>query len=180
MTPIRTNEKVVGLATMPAEATRTASLALAMDALRQFAHGLARAPARRAMADNLGRLDDRMLADIGIARQDIRRVAEDATGGPALGLLALLARLFRVLAVQPLRAWYRRRATMRELMRLDDRMLADIGIERGELALLGRIERPRNAAASEPAIILWERGGAAAGVFAARALGRDRQLPQAA
>lgn len=180
MTPIRTNEKVVGRTSMPAEATRTAPLALAMDALRQFARGLARAAARRAMAENLGRLDDRMLADIGIARPDIRQVAEDATGGPALGPLALLAELFRVLAVQPLRAGYRRRATMRELLRLDDRMLADIGIERGEIALLGRIERHRNAASSEPAIILWDRGGAAAGIFGARPLGRDRQLPRAA
>ena len=35
--------------------------------------------------------------------------------------------------VQPVLAWYQKRNTRRELMALDDRQLADIGLSRGEI-----------------------------------------------
>jgi uncharacterized protein YjiS (DUF1127 family) len=51
-------------------------------------------------------------------RTDAAAPARSAAG-PAAGLLAALAN------------WYRRRATHRQLMALDDRQLADIGLQRG-------------------------------------------------
>jgi uncharacterized protein YjiS (DUF1127 family) len=36
--------------------------------------------------------------------------------------------------LQALRAWYRRHRTFRALMRLDDRLLGDIGVARGDIA----------------------------------------------
>ena len=57
--------------------------------------------------------------------------AKRAQGG-ALGLAALIETARQSL-VQPLLAWHRRQRTYRELMSLDDRQLADIGVSRGDI-----------------------------------------------
>jgi uncharacterized protein YjiS (DUF1127 family) len=51
-----------------------------------------------------------------------------------------LAALFDRHVVQPVLSWRQKRATQRELMALDDRQLADIGLSRGEIdaAVFGR------------------------------------------
>jgi uncharacterized protein YjiS (DUF1127 family) len=62
---------------------------------------------------------------------DRTAAAPARSAGPVARLLAAVAR------------WYRRRATHRELMALDDRQLADIGLQRGGIdssAILGDFE----------------------------------------
>ncbi len=52
----------------------------------------------------------------------------------------------------PVVRWYRRRKTYQELMRLDDRTLADIGILRCDIPqVVGNSYRPRTAPAETPA-----------------------------
>jgi uncharacterized protein YjiS (DUF1127 family) len=102
---------------------------------------------RRASIRELEALDDRMLADIGLVRGDIheavdraaatRAAEQDAPATLASNLLAALRewnpghRASGLLA--RFRQWLRRRATTRELKRLDDRMLADIGLLRRDI-----------------------------------------------
>jgi uncharacterized protein YjiS (DUF1127 family) len=85
-----------------------------------------RRPWRRSqLAFELGRLDERMLADIGMKRFEIETVACNASRAatPTLGELTS-----RSLAT----AW-KRRQLRRELTALDDRMLTDIGISRADI-----------------------------------------------
>ena len=51
--------------------------------------------------------------------------------------------------IGPIVRWERRRATIRTLSSLDDRMLADIGISRNEIEQLARGRLPRH---SEPSV----------------------------
>jgi len=85
-----------------------------------------RRPWRRAqLAFELARLDDRMLADIGMKRFEVETVADKASRNtvPSLGDLV----------VQYLSTAGKRRELRRELNALDDRMLADIGISRADI-----------------------------------------------
>jgi len=77
---------------------------------------------------------------------DRNDAAPARSAGPAARLFAALVR------------WYHRRATYRQLMALDDRQLADIGLQRGSVdtsAFLGDFEygwtvRPAAANANHP------------------------------
>lgn len=92
-------------------------------------------------ASALDRLDDRLLADIGVPRHRIAEYARAAAHNavpvaplPSSGRKSGLARL---------RVWRERRTAIRELSALDDRLLRDIGIEAGRVgdvvdALLSR------------------------------------------
>ncbi len=65
---------------------------------------------------------------------------------------ASVAGVFRVWLLAPAVRWYRRRKTYQELMRLDDRILADIGILRRDIPQVVRnAYAPRTAAAATPA-----------------------------
>ncbi len=74
-----------------------------------------------------------------------------------LARLARLARasvagVFRAWVLAPAVRWYRRRKTYQELMRLDDRILADIGILRRDIPQVVRnAYAPRTVAAATPA-----------------------------
>ncbi len=65
---------------------------------------------------------------------------------------ASVAGVFRAWVLAPAVRWYRRRKTYQELMRLDDRTLADIGILRCDIPEVVRnADAPRTAPAATPA-----------------------------
>lgn len=81
---------------------------------------------RRAAYSALSKLDDRMLSDIGVARAEIGSVVKGlhkSVSYPAVSLDV----------VGPITAWNRARQTASQLYRLEDRMLADIGVVRGDI-----------------------------------------------
>src|SRR5215475_492472 len=86
-------------------------------------------PFKRAqIVRELQALDERMLRDIGVTRTDIDTVASKSVGGDEWVVVSLAKLLGRKLA-----AWSSRRDAYRRLMALDDRMLADIGLNRAEI-----------------------------------------------
>jgi uncharacterized protein YjiS (DUF1127 family) len=87
---------------------------------------------RRAIIRRLERLDDRMLADIGLQRWEIGAVATSVAGRQAPTLSVALVDLIAAVA-KGIVAWQERRAAERELRSLDDRMLRDIGISRADI-----------------------------------------------
>src|SRR5690349_4935458 len=77
MTRFTASEKVMlGRAVAPAAFTQTIAPATVGGALRDLTAALLRPLRRQAIADRLERLDDRMLADIGVQRGDIDSIAE--------------------------------------------------------------------------------------------------------
>jgi len=111
-----------------------ASLAAFARLGRVFGNSVRQFFARIALANELGKLDDRILADLGIARCQIADVARSVTPGTEIALGAELSRFLKNGIVRPLVAWQRRRKAFAALMALDDRMLADIGLARHEIA----------------------------------------------
>lgn len=85
----------------------------------------------RRTASALSRLDDHLLADLGIPRSQIaayaREVALQSVPVPPKPVSA------RKSILEQLRSWRMRRAAIRELAALDDRVLRDIGIEPGQV-----------------------------------------------
>jgi uncharacterized protein YjiS (DUF1127 family) len=89
-------------------------------------------PFKRAkVAGELQLLDDRMLSDIGICRAEIERVAVESAGADELVVVSLVKYAARSFA-----RWAQRREAYRSLMALDDRMLADIGLNRSEIPVV--------------------------------------------
>lgn len=81
---------------------------------------------RRATLGQLYRLNDRMLEDIGLDRGTILGYAENVSAGqPGEPKQTLFERF---------RSWRQVRATVRELEALNDHLLADIGLQRAEIA----------------------------------------------
>ena len=90
---------------------------------------------RAAIERELSRLDTRMLADLGPNRSEIGFVAEQAVAVPGEGtLFQEFSRLVFNAIVRPLIEWNRRREIYDQLMSMDDRMLADIGMTRYDAA----------------------------------------------
>ena len=58
-----------------------------------------------------------------------------ATGSTGLFGIAPLFDAIGRRVVQPILSWHHKRTTYRELMALDDRQLADIGLSRGDIDL---------------------------------------------
>jgi uncharacterized protein YjiS (DUF1127 family) len=100
---------------------------------------LNRAMKRRQTANQLKRLDSRLLDDIGIIRGDIdviaAKVATEAAAREGLTAMPLIALLVKLPAaiLAGLTDAYRRQATIVALQRLSNHTLADIGIERGRI-----------------------------------------------
>ncbi len=103
-------------------------------AFGELLHDLVVAPVvlwnkRRAAFGALNALDDRMLSDIGVARAEIASVVKGmhkSVSYPAVSLDV----------VAPIAAWNRARQTANQLYRLEDRMLQDIGVVRGDIEWL--------------------------------------------
>ena len=76
----------------------------------------------------LASLDDRMLSDIGISRADIPALVNGWDGEPVTGQTEEDGSLLR-----GLRQWNRSRATAKALHALDNHMLDDIGLVRGDI-----------------------------------------------
>ena len=90
---------------------------------------------RTAIERELARLDNRMLADLGLSRSEIGSVAQQAVAVPGEGsLFQEFSRLIVNLIVRPVVQWNRRREIYDQLMAMDDRMLADIGMSRYDAA----------------------------------------------
>jgi uncharacterized protein YjiS (DUF1127 family) len=90
---------------------------------------------RAAIERELARLDNRMLEDLGLVRSEISFVADQAVAIPGEGtLFQEFSRLVVNLLVRPVVEWNRRREVYDQLMAMDDRMLADIGMSRYEAA----------------------------------------------
>jgi uncharacterized protein YjiS (DUF1127 family) len=98
---------------------------------------------RRRAYHNLMALDDRMLRDIGLTRDEIPVVVKNLTGDKPVWA-------GESEETSGLRVWNRYRAAAKELGQLDNHMLADIGIVRGDIdwvaeELAIRSTRPANA-----------------------------------
>ncbi|MGH6932736.1 MAG: DUF1127 domain-containing protein [Dongiaceae bacterium] len=133
MTRFTNNEKViVGLAKTQASIAGSTQIDSVDGALKAL-FALASRPFRRgAIARSLRQLDDRMLADIGLRRWQINSVADLAVSGTTMTVGAAVRVLFAAL-FGSFAAWRHRRAAYWELMALDDRMLHDIGLSRGDI-----------------------------------------------
>jgi len=121
------------------EATLSVARETGLAALNRFGTVLVNSARRHlkraAIERELGRLDNRMLADLGLTRNDIGFVAEQAVALPGQGsLFAEFSRMLVNVVVRPVVEWNRRREIYDTLMAMDDRMLADIGMTRYEAA----------------------------------------------
>lgn len=140
MTGYIDKEKVTFSRALPATLTRTiptnAVTRLAQAALRSVKRALLRAAVER----ELTRLDDRMLADIGVQRWDIAAIA-DRAATESFGAPAFRSEFGRVVR-EAFGGWYSRQIAYRDLMALDDRMLRDIGISRADIpAVIARMRQ---------------------------------------
>src|SRR5262245_20113004 len=106
----------------PAAKTRTVTLA---DLGAALVESLRRPWRRAQLAFELARLDDRMLADIGMKRFEVESVADKASRNTVPSLGELVGQYVSTVG--------KRRELRRELNALDDRMLADIGISRADI-----------------------------------------------
>jgi uncharacterized protein YjiS (DUF1127 family) len=165
MTRFTASEKVMlGRAMTPAAVTRTILPETVGGALRDLTAAILRPVRRRAIADRLERLDDRMLQDIGVQRFEIAAIAESVTARGAPSVSLALGNLFAVLG-RSLAAWSERRAALRELNALDDRMLRDIGITRADIpAVVAGMTAAGHVDGTDPleAVRRWARSRAAA------------------
>lgn len=119
---------------------RTASIALA-------GSFLARAWRRRRTVKQLQSLSDRMLDDIGLRRDQIDGVATMLAARPVAGAPHSSTSIARTLLAKARRSRLRR-ATIRELEQLSDRVLSDIGMSRGQIpAAVERILEKQSAQA---------------------------------
>ena len=80
---------------------------------------------QRRTVRELRQLDDHLLYDIGLGRDEVDRVAKELAWAALPALQAQTGFVTRIWS------WHKRRAAIRELEALDDRILADIGLVRG-------------------------------------------------
>jgi uncharacterized protein YjiS (DUF1127 family) len=165
MTRFTASEKVMlGRAMAPAAVTRTIAPETIGRALRDLTAAILRPLRRQAIVDRLERLDDRLLADIGVQRFDIDAIADTVASRQVPSVGVAFGHLLGVL-IRSLKAWSERRAAYRELSALDDRMLSDIGITRADIpAVIAGMTAAGHADSTDPleAVRRWARSRAAA------------------
>jgi uncharacterized protein YjiS (DUF1127 family) len=106
---------------------------------------------RRKARATLEALDDRLLADIGLARFEIdAHVAR--LSGAINGPLPAAVQAMEDDMTAPFKAWSAARATAKELSRLTDRQLMDIGVIRGDIDELAGNLAERGLAANSNAL----------------------------
>jgi|SRR5262245_15644060 uncharacterized protein YjiS (DUF1127 family) len=166
MTRLSDNEKVVlAQAKTQAAVTRNVNVDSVAGAFKAVAKAAVR-PIRRALiAKQLQKLDDRLLADIGLQRWQIEVVADNAVGGAQDSFPATVAQFVGQLG-KGFRLWREKRIAYRELMALDERMLRDIGVSRGDIpAVVAGISRLADTTDSNDpldALRRWNRSRSAA------------------
>jgi uncharacterized protein YjiS (DUF1127 family) len=117
--------------------------------LRQISAGFVRARRRNRAIAELSRLDDRLLNDVGIERGCIVETV-DATmerRAPAWTVVELGRSLVEPL-FRPILRWRRDAETLGALGQLDDHLLSDIGVSRGDLAYQPKLVLNRARAAN--------------------------------
>lgn len=87
---------------------------------------------RRHVYDTLMSMDERMLSDIGLARYEVADYVRKLGKKVDQPLQETLAAMEQDVTA-PIRAWSRARLTAKELSRLTDRQLLDIGVVRGDI-----------------------------------------------
>jgi len=102
---------------------------------------------RRQARASLESLDDRLLADIGMARFEIEAHVSRLSGA-INGPIPLAVQAMEEDVTAPLKAWSAARATVKALSRLTDRQLMDIGVIRGDIDELAGDLAERNLAAN--------------------------------
>ncbi|MDY0871299.1 DUF1127 domain-containing protein [Dongia rigui] len=106
---------------------------------------------RRKARATLEALDDRLLADIGLARFEIEAHVARLSGA-INGALPATVQAMEEDVTAPLKAWSAARATAKELSRLTDRQLMDIGVIRGDIDELAGNLAERGLAANSNAL----------------------------
>ena len=107
---------------------------------------------RHALTVELNKLDDRLLADIGLHRGAIQNLAHDAVPMPSSRIASETSRFVETRVLAPVVVWLHRRSLASQLNALDDRLLADIGLLRADITKLVKEAFPlRPAMAAVPA-----------------------------
>jgi uncharacterized protein YjiS (DUF1127 family) len=147
------NEKVVlGRATMPEATTRKTGFAALPVFATRVVNFVRHSLERTAIARELSALNDRELADVGLARGDIEAVAERSVTVPAeAGPFTAFGEMLHDLLIAPVALWNKRRVAYSVLNGLDNRMLSDIGITRAEIS---DVVKGMHKAVSYPALSL--------------------------
>lgn len=152
-----------------ARESRGNGLAELLAVFRAFVSPFRDAAARRRVMSHLRRMDDRMLRDIGIERGTLYGLSADlpqAAPAETVKKTGIFARIG---------AFFRRRSTLRQLQSLDDRILADIGLNRATLAdAIDARQSAKTTATHAP--ILTRDSGSQVPVDALRGLNMNRRL----
>ncbi|MDH3596660.1 MAG: DUF1127 domain-containing protein [Rhodospirillales bacterium] len=120
---------------------------------------------QRRTVRELRQLDNHMLYDIGLDRDEVDRVAKELAWAALPALQAQTGFITRIWR------WHKRRAAIRELEALDDRILADIGLVRGGIdeavdrAAAARMAEQRTAPFLLSPLHAWNPGRQAAGLM---------------
>jgi len=139
------------MAVVRAKSAAPASDLTVGEAIRHFVASIRRRLANRARRNAVARelqgLSDRLLEDLGMTRADIAATAKLTADRsyPVTGTVSGdIAKLFDAVIARPVADYLARREAESHLRSLDDRLLADIGMSRGDIpAVVRSVHRSR-------------------------------------